>query len=69
MFGPLCSETFSTGLNCPLGWCLPAFGDETLVSDVKVEEVEGVVDSLDLPHLDKPWKNQKNSCKKYQRFS
>ena len=32
----------------------PAFSDETLLCDVQVEHVEGMVDGLDLAHLDVP---------------
>lgn len=32
----------------------PAFRDETLLGDVQVEEIEGVVDGLELAYLDEP---------------
>ena len=42
-------------LNCfNVGCWNPAFGNQTLLSDVQVEVVESVIDGLDLSNLDKP---------------
>lgn len=35
----------------------PALADETLLSDVQIEEVQGVINSLNLPHFDEPDSN------------
>ena len=43
----------------------PALCDETLVGDVQVEHVEGVVDGLDLAHLDEPHLDVLGCCHKY----